>query len=311
VAHGQEETMNSNHDLIKAARRLALVAAAMAPFLTPSPAAADSSFCGMRSDFARTSRLTIFGLTSDQRLVTFRECEPRRLRKVGTVSGLQADDTMLVGIDFRVQDGQLYGLGDGGGIYTIDTRTAQAFKVTELTVDLQGASFGVDFNPAANALRIISDTGQNLRHPFAGPLQFQTQTDMSLNYTPGTNALGVTGAAYTNNDLDPDTNTTLFDIDTTLDQVSIQSPPNNGSLAATGLLTVDADTPVGFDIYTRLRKGMAVANNAFATLVVNGGTGFYRVNQLAGTAILIGNFSRDKRDDFSDPVVDIAIPLKQ
>ena len=183
--------------------------------------------------------------------------------------------------------------------------------MTELTVDLQGVAFGVDFNPAANALRIISDTGQNLRHPFAGPLQFQTQTDMPLNYTPGTNATGVTGAAYTNNDLDTDTGTTLFDIDTMLDQVAIQSPPNNGSLVATGLLTVDADTPVGFDIYTQLRKGMAVANNAFATLVVRGRTGFYRVNLLAGTATLIDNFSRDKTDDFSDPVIDIAIPLKQ
>jgi Domain of unknown function (DUF4394) len=305
--------MYSNHQVSNAARGLALLAAAVTPFLLPSPATADSSsFCGMRSDFARTSRLTIFGLTADQRLVRFKECDPKRLKKVGTVSGLEDDDTMLVGIDFRVQDGELYGLGDGGGIYTIDTGTAQAFKVTELTVDLQGASFGVDFNPAANALRIISDTGQNLRHPFAaGPTQFQTQTDMPLNYTPGTNALGVTGAAYTNNDLDPDTNTTLFDIDTTLDQVSIQSPPNNGSLVATGFLTVDADTPVGFDIYTRLRRGMAVANNAFATLVVKGRTSFYRINQLAGTAVLIGNFSRDKRDDFSDPVVDIAIPLKQ
>jgi hypothetical protein len=304
--------MSSNHEVIKTARRLALLATVMTPLCAPSPATADSrSFCGMRSDFDRTSRLTIFGLTSDQRLVKFEECDPRRLREVGTVSGLEDDDTMLVGIDFRVQDGQLYGVGDGGGIYTVDTRTAQAFKVTELTVDLDGAFFGVDFNPAANALRIISDTGQNLRHPFAGPTQFQTQTDMPLNYTPGTNALGVTGVAYTNNDLDTDTNTTLFDIDTTLDQVSLQSPPNNGSLVATGLLTVDADTPVGFDNYSRLRKGMAVANNAFATLVVNGRTGFYRVNLLAGTATLIGNFSRDRTDDFSDPVIDIAIPLKQ
>ena len=97
----------------------------------------------------------------------------------------------------------------------------------------------------------------------------------------------------------------MFDIDTTLDQVVIQSPPNNGSLVATGLLTVDADTPVGFDIFTRLRQGVAIANNAFATLVVDGTTGFYRINQLAGTAILIGNFS----DDFDDPVVDIAIWL--
>ena len=218
---------------------------------------------------------------------------------------------MLVGIDFRVQDGELYGLGDGGGIYTIDTDTAQAFKVTQLTVALEGASFGVDFNPAADALRIISDTGQNLRHPFAaGPPEFMTQTDKPLN-NAGTTALGVTGAAYTNNDLDTNTNTTLFDIDTTLDQVSIQSPPNNGSLVATGKLTVDAGPTVGFDNYTQLRKGVAVGNNAFATLVVNGTTGFYRINLLAGTAILIDNFSRDKTDDFSDPVVDIAIPLKQ
>jgi hypothetical protein len=56
---------------------------------------------------------------------------------------------------------------------------------------------------------------------------------------------------------------------------------------------------------------VAVANKAFATLVVNGTTGFYRVNQLAGTAILIDTFSGDKTDDFSDPVIDIAIQLKQ
>ena len=123
-----------------------------------------------------------------------------------------------------------------------------------------------------------------------------TVEDIFLNYTPGTNALGVTGAAYTNNDLDTNTNTTLFDIDTTLDQVSVQSPPNNGSLVATGKLTVDADSPVGFDNYTQLRK-VAVANNAFATLVVDGTTGFYRINLLAGTATLIDTFSDDKSDD--------------
>jgi hypothetical protein len=303
--------MHSHHELIKTARRLALLTAAVAPFLAPSPASADLlSLCGMRFDFARSARLTVLGLTADQRLVRFNECQPRRLKEVGFVVGLQDDDAMLVGIDFRVQDGQLYGLGDGGGIYTIDTGTAQAVKVTELTVDLEGDFFGVDFNPAADALRIISDTGQNLRHPFAGPLASQTQTDMPLNYVAGTNATGVTGAAYTNNDLNDKTGTTLFDIDTMLDQVSIQSPPNNGSLVATGFLTVDAGMPVGFDIYTRLRKGAVVANDAFATLVVDGTTGFYRVNQLAGTAIIIDNFSHD-RDDVGDPVIDIAIPLDQ
>ena len=46
--------------------------------------------------------------------------------------GLQAPDTMLVGIDFRVQDGNLYGVGNGGGIYTLDTETAEATWVSQL-----------------------------------------------------------------------------------------------------------------------------------------------------------------------------------
>ena len=151
-----------------------------------------------------------------------------------------------------------------------------------MTVGLDGYFFGVDFNPAANALRIISNTGQNLRHPFAGPLAGQTQTDATLNYVAGTPATGITGAAYTNNDLDPNTGTTLFDIDTLLNQAVIQSPPNAGSLVATGLLTVDPDTPVGFDIYTRLSDGVAITNSGFASLVVGGVTGFYRINFLTG-----------------------------
>ena len=83
----------------------------------------------------------------------------------------------------------------------------------------------------------------------------------------------------------------------------IQSPPNNGSLVPTGLLTADAGTPVGFDIYTEVRDGTATFNSGFATLVVGGVTGFYRMNFLTGEAILIENFD--------DPVIDIAIPLNQ
>lgn len=248
-------------------------------------------------------RLLVFGLTADQKLVRFRAAAPQLVRAVGPIAGLAKTDTALVGIDFRVQDGKLYGLGNGGGIYTIDTGTAQATLVSQLTVPLDGKSFGVDFNPAANALRIVSDTGQNLRHPFAGATAGQTQTDAPLNYTAGMTATGITGAAYTNNDLDANTGTTLFDLDPSRNQVAIQSPPNNGSLVPTGSLTVDPDSPVGFDIYTRLNNGVASNNSGFASLVVNGMTGFYRVNVLTGKASPIG--------DFKDAVIDIAIPLDQ
>ena len=287
-----------------AVKQWVLAVVASVGVLTTTSAMA-ASFCGDRLNsggpLGGGPLLTIIGLTADQQLVTFRECLPGRLDPIGRVSGLQSPDTALIGIDFRVQDGLLYGVGNGGGIYTIDTDSAAAIRVSQLTTPLSGTLFGVDFNPAADRLRIISDAGQNLRHNVnAGGT---TMVDGPLNYAAGTTAIGLTGAAYTNNDLDPTTGTTLFDLDTSLHQVAIQSPPNGGSRAATGQLTVDPDTPVGFDLYTDLKGGMAQNNRGFASLVVGGVSGFYRVNVLSGRAILIGNFD--------DAVIDIAIPLDQ
>jgi Domain of unknown function (DUF4394) len=279
---------------------------AVVGMFTTQEAVAANSRCGNRASFVKGPQLTILALTADQRLLSFRECTPTRLREIGSVSGLQAPDTMIVGMDFRAQDEQLYGLGNQGGIYTIDVSTAGATLVSRLTLPLDGDFFGVDFNPAANALRIISNTGQNLRHPFAGALMGMTQNDATLNY-PGPPAVspatGLTAAAYTNNDLDPSTGTSLFNIDTSLNQVVIQSPPNAGSLVATGQLTVNPDTPVGFDIYTTLANGVAINNHGFASMVVDGVPGFYRLNFVTGKAFLI--------DLFSDAVIDIAIPLNQ
>jgi hypothetical protein len=117
-------------------------------------------------------------------------------------------------------------------------------------------------------------------------------------------ATGITGAAYTNNDLNqPATGTTLFDVDTVLDQVVIQSPPGNGILVATGKLGIDVGPQAGFDIYTRLASGVAAGNRAFASFVVNGAAGFYRINLLTGKATRLGGFD--------ETVVDIALPLDQ
>jgi uncharacterized protein DUF4394 len=252
--------------------------------------------------------LKVIGLTADGRLVRFRVGFPSFTRDIGEVKGLVSPDTALIGIDFRVQDGLLYGVGNGGGVYTIDTHKAQASLVNTLTVPLSGTSFGVDFNPAADRLRIISDTGQNLAHNVnAGGT---TVVNSMLTYTvpPATPvaALGVTGAAYTNNDLEPanpTTATTLFDIDTMLDQVVIQSPPGSGILVATGKLGVDADAVAGFDIYSSLDDSVTEQNRAFASLVVQGTSGFYQINLLTGEATLLGYFD--------EPMVDIALPLQQ
>jgi hypothetical protein len=250
-------------------------------------------------------KLRVIGLTADGRLVRFRVNSPGNARDIGNVTGLTGTDTALVGIDFRVQDGLLYGVGNGGGVYTIDPTTASATFVNALTVPLSGTFFGVDFNPAADRLRIVSDTGQNLAHNVnVGGV---TAANATLTYTvppaAAVPALGITGAAYTNNDLNAATATTLLDIDSTQDQVAIQSPPATGLLVANGKLGVDAAPQVGFDIYTRTIKGVAVSNRGFASLVVFGRAAFYRIRPFTGEAIFLGVFD--------ESIVDIAFPLNQ
>jgi hypothetical protein len=288
-------------------RSLTVAGVMLAAAAVEAPTVSAQGFCGNRLDFPRGPLVVVFGLTDDQHLIRFRECRPDNAVDLGAITGLDPD-TALVGIDFRVQDGLLYGLGDAGGIYTIDRATAAATPVAGAALDiaLDGTEFDIDFNPAANALRIVSDTGQNLRQPFAdGPTQFVTVEDADLNIG-GAPASGITDVAYTNNDLDPNTGTTLFDISSDADQVLLQSPPNDGVLVPTGGLTVTvtADAPVGFDIASVRRRGVIVANRAFAVLDVGGVSGFYRINLLTGQAILIGEFA-----DLA--VSDIAIRLRQ
>ncbi|MGW8883021.1 DUF4394 domain-containing protein [Streptomyces sp. NPDC055749] len=291
--------------------RVAAIAVAVvaASLITPTLAAAD---VGESDSFAPRAHATggsdgggliSVGLTSTQRLVGFYVANPGDTWSLGKVAGLKGDKK-LVGIDFRVQNGKLYGVGDKGGIYTLN-RHAKAAKVSKLTVGLVGEHFGVDFNPAANRLRVISDTGQNLRHNIDDPAALlETTVDGTLtNPTmPPSTAFGVTGAAYTNNDLNAATATTLFDIDTLNNRVSLQSPANAGTLAPTGNLGLDVGPSAGFDIYYRNSDG---SNRGFAALSTGDKQRFYRVNVLDGETDLLGSFPARHQ------VVDVALPLNQ
>lgn len=265
--------------------------------------------CGARALLGAGPQLDFVGLTADQHLVRFGECNPSRPRDLGPITGLSGNDGALVGIDFRVQDGLLYGVGDGGGVYKFaDPGSALATRVNQLSVALDPAAtaFGVDFNPAADRLRIVSDTGQNLRHNVNAT--GTTIADGALAYLEGTPpapvaSTGVVAVAYTNNDLDPSTATSLFDLDRDRDQIVLQSPPNGGVLFPTGKLGVDASGPIGFDVYSTRRDGVTVRNAGFATMTVDGIPAFYRVDLLTGAAVRIGTLGAD--------VVDVAAPVDQ
>jgi hypothetical protein len=279
---------------------MAALAVASIVALAPNASGAESdgqpSRYGTCTDAGRLPYIDVVGLTSDQKLICFRADRPGRARVIGAVTGLDTDTT-LVGIDARPATGAYYGLGDKGGVYTLDTTNAKATLVSRVTEPLRGTAFGTDFNPAADRLRVVSDVGQNLRiNVDTGA----TNVDTDLNYTAGTPTTGVVAAAYTNNDVSADTGTTLFDVDSALDQLSIQSPPNNGSLVATGKLGVDATGDAAADIYSRLRSGTGQDNTGFA--VLNGST-FYRLDVLTGRVAKIGTFSNKVK------VIGIAVPI--
>ncbi|MGN9846814.1 DUF4394 domain-containing protein [Nonomuraea sp. H19] len=278
-----------------------LIALAAAAAIAVGPA---GTSLAASSSSAAAASLRAYGITDDGRLMaTFTTDNPEQLDWVRRITGL-VTDTFVIGIDFRVQDGKFYAVGNHGGIYTISLPTGNqnviVTKVSQLSVGLKGTAFGVDFNPAADRLRVISDTGQNLRHNLNDGT---TVSDIPLSNGPGSPAAGVTAAAYTNNDLNGATVTTLFDINTTTAQIVIQSPANNGLLAPTGELGTPVATNAGLDIFSDLSNGKTVSNSAFATIVTpSGDATLNTVDLLTGAATPVGN-------PFPLTITDIAVSL--
>lgn len=236
-----------------------------------------------------------FGLTANGRLVTFDLARPGRVEVIGKVSGLGGQ--RLVGIDIRVATNKLYGLGDGGGVYVLNRDNGKARRVGALSEPLAGKGFDIDVNPAADALRIVSNTGQNLRYSFADGT---TTVDGTLNVPDMTPVVrGIVGAAYTNNDTDEDTGTALFDLNATTDSIALQIPANSGTITPQGPLGKKTSLQSGFDIRTERAGGQAVSNDAYATLGGSKGYSLFKISTLTGKATRIGAFKQQ--------VVDLAV----
>jgi hypothetical protein len=198
------------------------------------------------------------------------------------VTGLQTGES-LIGIDVRPANQLLYGVGSSSRLYTINPLTGAATPVGAAgAFTLSGTAFGIDFNPVADRLRVVGNTGQNLRlSPDTGAL---AATDTAI--TPaGTTA---TGLAYSANGAGA-TSTTLYVIDATSGQLSTLggpggSPsPNGGVVSPVGSmgLGTNLDPRLGFDI-------TGVPDTAYATILTGGTDKLYRLNLTTGAATLVG-----------------------
>lgn len=260
--------------------------------------------CGATQTAEGPSRAeTVFAINRSNDLVTFNAGRPGTISSKTRVSNLRPGENIL-GIDFRPANGKLYALGSSGRLYTIDPATGLVTQAGSATfsMPLNGDEFGFDFNPVVDRIRVVSNTGQNLRlHPDTGevvdsdPKMDGIQTDGSLSYAAKDANTAqkpyVVAAAYTNNVAGAKT-TTNFAIDSRLGNLVTQGTregsnpavsPNTGQLFTVGSLGVNTSGAVAFDI---------APNNgtALVALTPSGASGsrFYLIDLNTGAAGYLG-----------------------
>lgn len=226
----------------------------------------------------------VYGVTLQQSLITWDSSTPGTLLSGVAISGLQANE-VIHGIDLRPNTGEMYALGSMNRLYKINKTTGAATQIgPSFGTPLNGSSFGFDFNPTVDRIRVISDVDQNLRlHPDTGAV---AATDTPLAYRAGDVNFGVNPngvhAAYTNSFAGA-LSTTLYVLDTGLDVLAIQNPANAGQLMTVGSVGADLTDLGGFDI-------SGLTGIAYATIRDNalGRSTFWRIDLATGQGTMIG-----------------------
>jgi trimeric autotransporter adhesin len=234
---------------------------------------------------------TMIALTDRNSLLSFNPGTPGMINSTRFITGLSQGET-VVGIDFRPATGQLFGVTTASRVITINPFTGAATPVgsAALTTAVNGQSFGIDFNPVPDLIRLVSNADQDLRlNPNNAAV---AGVDGTLAFVAGdANAAqnpNIVGAAYTNNFAGTNV-TTLYEIDSNLNALVTQGSvggapigPNTGQLLTVGPLGVDTTDLVGFDI-------APVTNAAFASLTPTGSrtSNLYSINLTTGAARMI------------------------
>lgn len=231
-------------------------------------------------------------------LITFDSALPGLVRTSVGITGVDAAQT-VVGLDVRPATNTLYALGYNATaqnyqLYSLNSLTgvATAVNATPIALALGTGKVGFDFNPTVDRIRVTSSNRANFRlNPIDGTIA-ATDTQLAYATTDANSAAtpNIGAVAYTNSVSGPAaTATTLYNYDLSLNILTTQNPPNNGTLNTVGAsgLTVNATAPsVDLDIYS------PVAGTNTAYLVANTGTGantsLYIVNLTTGAASLVG-----------------------
>lgn len=193
----------------------------------------------------------------------------------------------VIGLDYRPATGGVYALGSNNRLYTINLNTAVATVVADAALDptLTGGSFGFDFNPVVDRIRVIGDDGQNLRlNPDTGVVAASDTAISDVN-------ADIVAAAYTNNFVGTAT-TTLYAIDANSDSLVLIGGSDGVPSPNTGTMTVVA--PLGLEVTTNAGFDIGSGNNAYLV----SGDDIYSVNLTTGVTTKLSTFD-DNVDAFT------------
>lgn len=224
--------------------------------------------------------IPILGLTGTNSLFTFDSATLAAQSPFVNVTGLGAGEN-LVGIDRRPTTGVLYAVSNQGRVFSIAAGGTATLIGT--VPGISGATvIGIDFNPEADrqnlaSLRVITSSGQNGAFNVGAAVpSYTAQTAVQAN---------LTSIAYSNNDVDAGTATSLYYIDSSSNELKVATGNfANPTITTVGGLGFNAGNIGGFDIFG--------ASSAFAALQTgNGASSFYSINLGTGLASLIGGFN--------------------
>jgi hypothetical protein len=240
---------------------------------------------------------TILAVNTAGRLLSFDSNNPTVITGRATITGLSAAGEIITDIDVRPGNGLLYGRSNLDRLYLINPLTGGATPVGGV-VNTTAAQVGMDFDPTADNLRVVSNTGENLAiNPNTGGL---ATIGLPLSYVAGDVAQGqpprVTALAFTNS-LPLALTTTLYGLDHARDTlVRFTGSPQTGQITTVGSLGRDIAALAGFDIQAGSNVGFAAARRPGALTSV-----FYLVNLQTGAATRVGRIGN------SQLISDIAI----
>lgn len=227
----------------------------------------------------------VYGVTTTGFLASWRAGTPGVIQMGAAIQGLQSNE-QLVGIDFRPLTGELFGLGSFSRLYRLDVASGMATEVGvgPFSPALNGSSFGFDFNPTIDRIRVDANSNQNLvLNPDTGAATVAT----NLFYRAGDVNEGVdpnvVHASYTPSTFGaPGSSTQLFGIDTGLD-ILVKQANSAGTLDTVGSIGADATEMGGFDISWITGRAFMV----FQDVNLNRST-FWRIDLDTGEGTFVG-----------------------